>query len=186
AAVHDVRLHARDSKLLVARDVEMTELADRGNVAQRPEEIELALLGDRRRQSLAEPEYASPGAARGGIVGGRASRVADLLLDLGQELLDARGGRDGVRPLDPDDGPLRLPVGEIELDEARGHQHAPDQEEEHDDVLAEEPALEGRGRHRRKASARSRIVRGTVRPSSSEVLRLTARSIRSAPSTGRS
>ena len=79
-----------------------------------------------------------------------------------------------------------VPVGEVELDQARRHQHATHQDEKDDDVLAEEPAARGRVLHLLKASARSKIFRGTVRPRSSAVLRFTARSIFSAPSTGRS
>src|SRR5262249_36623590 len=106
--------------------------------------------------------------------------------DLFQELLDVTGRRHRLGPLDADDRALGFPVGEIEIDQAGRHEHATDKDKKDDDVLAEEAAAGGRGLHRRKASARSRICRGTVRPRKSAVLRFTARWILSAPSTGRS
>src|SRR5262249_6712736 len=83
---------------------------------------------------------------------------------------------------DPHDRSLGLTIGEVELDQAGGDQHAAHEEQQDDDVLAKEPAAPSR--HRRNASARSRILRGTVSPSRSAVLRFTASSMRSAPSTG--
>ena len=185
-ASHNIRVQARDTKLLLAGEVEMAELADGGDVAKDSEEVELALLGHGRSQSLAKSQLGWSHLARVGIVGRGPSRLAHLQLDLFQKLLDTgrRGHR--LRAFDPEDRVLSLSVGEVELDQTRRHQHTPDQHEEHDDVLAEEPAARGRVRHRRKASARSRIFRGTVSPRSSAVLRFTARSIFSAPSTGRS
>ena len=181
-----IRLQARDTKLLLAGEVEVAQRADRGNITQHSQEVELALLGHGRAQSLAKAQLGWSHLAGVGIVGRGPGRLAHLQLDLFQKLLDAgrRGHR--LRALHPEDRVLSLPVDEVELDKARGHQHAADQHEEDDDVLAEEPAARGHVPHRRKASARSRIFRGTVRPRRSAVLRFTARSIFSAPSTGRS
>jgi hypothetical protein len=49
------------------------------------------------------------------------------MLDLFQKLLDPgrRGHR--LRALDPDDRSLGLSVGEVEIDQARRHQHPTDQ-----------------------------------------------------------
>ena len=185
-AADHVRPQTRNAKLLLAGEVEMAELADGGDVAKDSEEVELALLGHGRAQPLAKSQLGWSHLAGVGIVGRGPGRLAHLQLDLFQKLLDAgrRGHR--LRALHPEDRILSLSVGEVELDQARGHQHAPDQHEEDDDVLAKEPTARGHVLHRRKASARSRIFRGTVRPRRSAVLRFTARSIFSAPSTGRS
>src|SRR5262249_30344078 len=145
-----------------------------------------ALLRHRRAQALAKAEPPLPHLARVGIVGGRPGRLAHLLLDLLQELLDARGGSHGLGAPHPHDRALGLAVREVEIDEAGSHEHAADQHEQDDDVLAEESPAWSPNPHRRKASARSRIFRGTARPKRSAVLRFTARSIRSAPSIGRS
>ena len=169
-ASDDVRLQAGDTQLFLASEVEMAELADGWDVAKDSQEIELALLRQRRSQPLPKSQ----------------PRRAHLQLDLFQKLLDASRRRHRLRALDPDDRALSFPVGEVELDQARRHQHATHQDEKDDDVLAEEPAARGRVLHLLKASARSKIFRGTVRPRSSAVLRFTARSIFSAPSTDRS
>ena len=92
-AAHDIRLQARDAKLLLARQVEMTQLADGGHIAKDPEEIELALLRQRRPQTLAKAELPLPHLARVGIVGRGPGRLAHLLLDLLQKLLDPDGRR---------------------------------------------------------------------------------------------
>ena len=185
-AAHDIRLQARDVKLFLAGEIEMAEVADGGDVAEDAEEVQLALLGHRRPQAFPKPQASLPRLTRVGVVGGGPGRLPHLPLDFLQKLLDAGGRRHCLRALDPDDRALGLSVREVEIDQARRHQHATDQHEQDDDVLAEEPAARRRARHRRKASARSRIFRGTVMPSCSAVLRFTARSIFSAPSTGRS
>ena len=185
-AADDVGVQAGDPELFPAGEVEMAELGHGGRVAEDPEEIELALLGQRRAQPLAESQLGLAHLARVGIVGRGPGRVPHLLLDVLQELLDASRRRHRLRALDSDDRALGFPVGEVDLDQAGGHQHAANEDEEDDDVLAIEPAARGRGGHRRKASARNRILRGTASPNSSAVLRFTARSIFSAPSTERS
>ena len=185
-AADRVELQAGHSELFLARDVEVADLGDGRDVAQEPQKVQLALLGQGRAQSLAEgqPPAADPG--RRGIVGCGLRRLAHLTLDVLHELLDACGGRHGFRALDTDDRALRFLVGEVQLDEARRHQHPADQHQEDDDVLPEQSAPGLAVAHRRNASARSRILRGTVMPSRSAVLRLTARSILSVPSTGTS
>ena len=185
-ASDDVRLQAGDTQLFLAGEVEMAELADGWDVAKDSQEIELALLRQRRSQPLPKSQPRRAHLARVGIVGRGPGRLAHLQLDLFQKLLDASRRRHRLRALDPDDRALSFPVGEVELDQARRHQHATHQDEKDDDVLAEEPAARGRVLHLLKASARSKIFRGTVRPRSSAVLRFTARSIFSAPSTDRS
>ena len=110
-----------------------------GTLRRTLQEVELALLGQRRAQSLAKAEPALPHLARVGIVGDGPGRLAHLLLDLLQELLDPGGRGHRLGALDPDDRALGLPVGEVELDQARRHQHAADEDEQDDDVLAEEP-----------------------------------------------
>src|SRR4029078_6179543 len=102
------------------------------------------------------------------------------------DVAEAARPRPRLRPLLPHDGPLGLAVREVELDQARRHQHPAHEDEEDHHVLAEQAPAAGGPGHRRKASARSMIFRGTVRPRSSAVLRFTARSIFSAPSTGTS
>ena len=184
-ASDDIRVHARDTKLLFAGEVEMAQLDDGGDVAKDPEKVQLALLRQRRSQAFSKFEPCCSHLASVRIVGRGPGRLAYLLFDLLQELRDpgSRGHR--LRAFDPDDRGLSLSVGKVELDQARRHQHATNQNEKDDDVLAEEPAARGRIRHRRKVSARSRIFRGTVRPRSSAVLRFTASSILSAPWTGK-
>jgi len=67
-AADDIRLQARDTKLLFAGKVEMAQRADRGHIAKDPQEIELALLRQRRPQTLAKAEPPLSHLARVGIV----------------------------------------------------------------------------------------------------------------------
>src|SRR5262249_19805839 len=173
-------------ELLLAGEIEVGELADGRHVTQDAEKIQLALLRHRDAETFPEPETALSHLAGVGIVRGRARRLPHLLLDLLQEFFDAGCRRYRLCALDPDDRALGLAVGKVQLDQARRHQHAADQDEEDDDVLAEEAAARIRAGHRRNASARRRIFLGTVSPRSSAVFKFTARSIFSAPSTGRS
>src|SRR5215470_12950777 len=172
----------------------MADLGHRWDVAKEPQKIELALLGHRRPQPGSERQLHPPGLRRGGIIGGSLGGLAHLALDLLHELLDPVRGGHGFRPLDADDRPLGRLVREVQLEQARPHQHRAHEEEQDDDILAEQPAP-GRLRwlvegawpaHLRNESARSRILRGTVIASRSAVLRFTARSILSLPSTGTS
>ncbi len=113
-----VGVQARYVQLLVTRHVDVTQVADRRNATQHAQEIELALLGDRRGKSFAKAERGGTEGSRRRIVRRGARRVAHLLLHLAQELLDARGRRRRVRLLDVDDRPLCLPVGEVKFREA--------------------------------------------------------------------
>src|SRR5262249_58232950 len=151
-----------------------------------PHEVELALLRHRRAKALAKSELALSDLAGVGILGCRPGRLPHLLPDILEEFLDPGGGRHRSCALDANYGALGLAVREVELDQARGHQHAADQDEEDDDVLAKEPPSRTRPLHRRNASARSRIFRGTAMPRRTAVFKFTARSSFSAPSTGRS
>ena len=81
----------------------MAQVADGGDVAKDPEEIELALLGHRGAQTLAKSELSLSHLAGVGIVGRGAGRLAHLLLDLFQKLLDPDRGGHRLRALDPDD-----------------------------------------------------------------------------------
>ena len=164
-----VRREAGHQQLHLARRIELDELGDGGHVAEQAQEVDLALLPRQRR-----------------IGEGHLHRRPHLLLDSLHELLDARGGRQGLLALEPDERRLRLPVGEVEVDEAAQEQHPAHEQDQDGRVLAEEPAVRGRGPHRRMMSARKRTCRGAVRPREAAVLRLTARMMRSAPSTGRS
>src|SRR5262249_1397397 len=153
-------------ELFLARPVEMKDLGDSGHVAKEPQIVDLALLPGRR-----------------GIVERGLGRPAHLSLYVLDELLDPRSRRNGLLVLDPDEPVLRLLVGKVEVDRATGQKHTADEEEEDDDVLPEQPAARV---HRRSMSARRRTFRGTVIPRRAAVFRFTARSILSAPSTGRS
>src|SRR5262249_39475139 len=135
------------------------------HVAQQAKVVDLALL---------------PGRAR--VVEGGLCRPSQLAFDVQDELLDLRGRRPGLLARDAHEGDLRLLIGEVEIDRAAREKDTADQEQKDDDILPEEPAA----LHRRSVSARRSILRGTVAPSSAAVFRFTARSILSAPSTGRS
>src|SRR4029078_3459074 len=79
-----------------------------------------------------------------------------------------------------------LLIGEIDADETAQEQHASDEKNQHRRVLAEQPAAGGGALHRRIRSARKRTLCGTLSPKEAAVLRLTARTMFSALSTGRS
>src|SRR5260370_778808 len=83
------RTRARGPKLLLAGEIEMAERADGRGVAKDPEEIELALLRQRRPQPPSKSQLRRSHLARVGIVGRSPGRLAHLQLDLLQELLDA-------------------------------------------------------------------------------------------------
>jgi hypothetical protein len=157
-----------------------------GDVAQHAQEVQLPLLGQRRAQLGTKAAPGPPRLTRFGVVGGGPRRLAHLLLDVPQELLDTPRPGHRLRALDADDRALCLLVDEVQVGDARCHQHPADEHEEDDDVLPEQPAPRHRAPQRRNASARRRIFRGTVRPSCSAVLRFTARSILLAPTTGNS
>src|SRR5262249_44718115 len=57
-----------------------------------------------------------------------------------------KAGQDREADHEDNDAPGGLPVGKVQLDQARCHQYAADQDEQDEDVLAEEPAARG---HRR-------------------------------------
>src|SRR4030095_1712480 len=74
SAADDVQVEAGDPELLLAREVEVAELGDGRDVAKDPDEIELALRGQRRPETLAKSEAARAHLAGVGIVGGGAGR----------------------------------------------------------------------------------------------------------------
>ena len=75
---HNVQPQARNAKLLLAGQVEMAELAHGGDVAKDSEEVELALLGHGRAQSLAKAQLGWSHLAGVGIVGRGPGRLAHL------------------------------------------------------------------------------------------------------------
>ena len=147
----------------------MADFGDRGDVAKKPEIVDLPLLLRRRR-----------------IVEGGLGCPAQLLLDVLDEALDRGRCRFGLFALDPDERRLRFLVGKVEFNRATYQEHATDQEKKDDDVLPEKSAPPASILHRCSLSARSNTFRGTVSPRRFAVFRFTARSILSAPSTGRS
>src|SRR5207244_7009134 len=109
-----------------------------------------------------------------------------LPLDPDDELVDPARRGQCLLALEPDQRRFGSPVGEVEVDETAQEQHAANEQNQDGRVLPEEPAARCRARHRRMMSARKSTWRGAVRPKDAAVLRLTARTMRSAPSTGRS
>src|SRR5687768_8138419 len=185
-ASEGVRLQPRHPKLFLAGDVEVADLGDGRLVSEQPQKVELSLLAHGRPETCPKRQLATADLRGRWIVGRGLRRLTDLALDLLHELLDP--GRSPFRlcPLDEDDRALGLLVGEVQLDQTAGHQDAADEDEEDDDIFAKEPPPGRAVAHRRNASARSKIFRGTAMPSNSAVLRFTARSILSLFSTGTS
>ena len=119
----------------------MAELADGRDGAKSSDEVELALLGQRRAQPLAKPELRGPPtwlASGSSDVVRVVSRTCSSISfrNCSMRAAAATALARSTRMI----AKLRLAIGEVELDQARGHQHAPDQDEEDDHVLAEEPA----------------------------------------------
>ena len=99
AAADHVHGEARDLELLLALAVELDELGDRRHLAQEAHVVVAALL-DRGQRPLRE------------------GRPADLLLDLGDELLDALGRGLGLLLLQVDQLLLLVLIGEPEIERA--------------------------------------------------------------------
>ncbi len=164
-----VRREARHQQLRLTGRIELNDLGDGRHVTEQAEEVDLALLA--RHRGIAERHLHCR---------------SHLPLDPLDELLDATRGRQRLLPLEADQRRLGLPVGKVEVDEAAKEQHAADEQDQDGGVLAEEPPARRDAPHLRMMSARKSTWRGTVRPKEAAVLRLTARTMRSAPSTGRS
>ena len=65
-AGHRIQGQPRNAELLLARYVEMAELADRRHVADKAQEVELALLGQGRPSSPRKASFPSPSWAAAG------------------------------------------------------------------------------------------------------------------------
>src|SRR3990170_5592782 len=109
------------------------------------------------------------------------SRQRNLAFDLGDELVDLKGCRQGLLALDPGQSGLAVSIGEKEFGEAGQEQGPAHEGDEEHRVLPEEAAS-----HSITSSALARILRGTVTRSSFAVLRLITRSNRVGCSMGRS
>jgi hypothetical protein len=104
----------------------MADLGDRRRVAEQPEEVELALLGQGRGKPGSECRLPPRELRGGGIVGGRVGRLAHLPLDLSHELQDPGRRRVRLRALLADDRAV-TPVGRKKLYRCATGVSGPDQ-----------------------------------------------------------
>ena len=117
----DVHRQARHRQLLAALRIDLRDVGDGRHHAQQLEELDAPLL-----QALgAELRQRGEG---------------ELLLDLADELLDARRRAGGLLALQAGERLLVLLVGEVQADAARDQQRAADQREDQQEILAEQPA----------------------------------------------
>src|SRR5213593_2294493 len=166
AASGHVHREARDAELLPTFWIEIADLGDRGRLAQESQVVDAALV------------HLGRGRAEQGLRG-----PARLALDLLDELLDLRGRRERLLPLEAQERRLVLLVREVDLHDAAHEQRATDQRDKKRDVLAKEPTSR---RHWITASARKSSDCGIVTPSALAVFRLITTSNFVGCSTGKS
>ena len=119
AAADHIHRQTGHFELLVALAVELAELGDRRHLPLQSAEVEAALL-DRCRGPL------------------RRRRPADLLLDLGDELLDALRRRLGLLALQLDRRVPGLDIGEPDIERPVDQQHQADEPDESGGVFRKE------------------------------------------------
>ncbi|PYM63232.1 MAG: hypothetical protein DME11_17440, partial [Candidatus Rokuibacteriota bacterium] len=123
-AADHVHREARDAKLLAAAGIEVAQLGDRRSLALESKVVDATLIhpgGRRAEHGLRGP--------------------AHLALDLPDELLDRRGGRQGLLPLDAEERRLVLLVREVDLHHATHEQRPAYEERDQSDILTEEASV---------------------------------------------
>ena len=121
-----------------------------------PVGVELRDVGDLRRLAQQLQELDAPQLDVAGVEL-RQRRVAQLLLDLADVLLDPRRRGDRLFVLQAGERGLLLLVREVDADRARHEQRAGDERQDQPEVLAEQPAT--RRRDRPERVGRNRVGR---------------------------